>query len=326
VTTDLAASLPMPPLDLLHRTGHMGDADPVAAYLENGRFLRGLIESFLPDDWSWSGKRVLDFGCGAGKVIRHFAAESADGEFWGCDIHGPSIDWMQSSLCPPFHAFECNEEPSLPQQNSYFDLIFAWSVYTHITDHWAGWLLEHHRTLADDGLLLASFLGEAMIEPLIGQQWDEDRIGMNALLAGHPWDLGGPIVFISPWWLRAHWGRAFEIVELRPYTGGNPPAGHGLVLLRRKPVKLTVDDLELIDPAEPREILALQHHIRQLRDETLDLRRAHADLAVQLHSAQLAAARSAEHEGASAPDARRATDSDPGLTGAGLWRRLRSRR
>ncbi|MBV9363211.1 MAG: class I SAM-dependent methyltransferase, partial [Solirubrobacterales bacterium] len=42
----------------------------------------------------------------------------------------------------------------------YFDLIFAWSVYTHITDRWAEWLLEHHRVLADDGLLFASFIGE----------------------------------------------------------------------------------------------------------------------------------------------------------------------
>jgi len=171
-------------------------------------------------------------------------------------------------------------------------LTFAMSVYTHITDHWAGWLLEHHRVLADGGLLLASFLGEAMMEPLIGEQWCEDRIGMNSLLAGHPWDLGGPITFISPWWLRMHWGRAFEILELRPYTGGDPPAGHGLVLMRKKSVQLTIEDLKRLEPGEPREIVALQHHTAQLRDETLQLRRAYKDLAGRLQAAEAAQAQS----------------------------------
>ena len=265
----------------------MGNVDPHRAYLDNGLYLRQLIESFLPPDWSWKGKRVLDFGCGAGKVIRQFADESSQAEFWGCDIHGPSIRWLQDNLCPPFSVFRCSEEPGLPQEDGYFDLIFALSVYTHITDHWAGWLLEHHRTLADRGLLFASFLGEAMMEPLIGQQWSEDEIGMNALLAGYPWDLGGPITFISPWWLKAHWGRAFEILELKPYTGGDPPAGHGLVLMRSKPVELTSEDLERLEPDEPREIMALRHHARQLRDETLQLRQAHKELASRLQAAEL---------------------------------------
>jgi hypothetical protein len=51
------------------------------------------------------------------------------------------------------------------------------SVYTHLTDRRAGWLLEHHRVLAPDGLLLASFLGEGMIAPLIGEKWDENKSG-----------------------------------------------------------------------------------------------------------------------------------------------------
>ena len=54
------------------------------------------------------------------------------------------------------------------------------------------------------------------MESLIGETWDEDRIGMNSLFHGHPWSLGGPISFNSPWWIRSHWGRAFEIEALDP--------------------------------------------------------------------------------------------------------------
>jgi SAM-dependent methyltransferase len=252
----------------------MGDRDPVGVYERTGRGHRELIEATLPGDWSWSGRRVLDFGCGVGRVLRHFGPETAEGEFWGCDIDRPSIAWMREHMSPPFHVFECDEAPSLPQQDRYFDLIYAFSVYTHLTDHWAGWLLEHHRVLADDGLLLASFLGEGMYWEQTGEEWDDDRVGMNTLAHGAPWDVGGPIILHSPWWLRAHWGRAFEILELRAHTGENRPAGHGLVLMRKKPAQLTTEDLERLEPGEPREITALEHQVEQLRDETLRLRDA----------------------------------------------------
>jgi SAM-dependent methyltransferase len=240
-----------------------------------GIFLRSFIEDALPSDWTWTGRRVLDFGCGAGRVLRHFASEAADGEFWGCDIDGPSIEWLRRNLCPPLHPdhlLQSLESPGLPLADGSFDLIYAISVYTHLTDDWAGWLLEHHRLLTEGGLLLATFLGEGAIEKWAGQKWNEDGIGMNALKAGTPWDLGGPITLHSPWWLRAHWGRAFDVLALRP--GGEKPGSHGLILLRRKPVHLTVEDLERLEPDEPREVSALRHHVQQLRDETLELRRA----------------------------------------------------
>ncbi len=278
--------LPLPPLDLLQRAGHVGDDDPQGAYLRLGFALRRQIDAILPSDWSWKGKRVLDFGCGAGKVLRHFAPEATEAEFWGCDIHEPSIEWVQRNICPPFRAFTCREDAGLPQPDGYFDLIFALSVYTHITDHWAEWLLEHHRALASDGLLLATFLGEGMSEQLTNEPWREDRIGMNMIRAGNPWDLGGPTTLLSPWWLRAHWGRAFEVLDLWPYmapeprppAAEDPPMGQGMILLRRKPVRLVPQDLARLEPDEPRELQALQHNVRQLRDETVELRRQQNEL------------------------------------------------
>jgi SAM-dependent methyltransferase len=269
-------ALPYPPLHLLQRTGHVGNDKPEEAYEKVGLGIRGIIESLLPAPWTWDGKRVLDFGCGAGRILRHFLPETARAEFWGCDIDEPSVEWVRKNLCPPFNAFPCKEEPGLTVSDGFFSVIYAISVFTHLTDHSSGWLLELHRALAPGGLLFATFLGEGMIDQLIGESWDENLIGFNTLLHGNSWDTGGPLTFISPWWIRAHWNRAFEIVNLRPHTCRSPedgkPQGHGLVLLRKRSVKLSIEDIDRPEPDEPREFSALRHNRKQLSQELITLR------------------------------------------------------
>jgi SAM-dependent methyltransferase len=252
----------------------MGDEDPVGVYESSGGMHREILDDILPADWSWRGKRILDFGCGVGRVLRQFLPEAGEAEFHGCDLDTRSVEWLQRNFSPPFHIFESGEKAGLPQEDGFFDLIYAFSVYTHFTDNWAEWMLEHHRVLADDGIFFATFLGEGMLEFLTGEKWDEDRIGMNTLLHGYPWDLGGPLAFNSPWWLRAHWGRAFDIVYLEPRTEPDVES-HGVVVARKKPVELTVEDLKALEPDEPREITALLHHVEQLSQECIDLRVSH---------------------------------------------------
>ena len=270
----LPTELPYPTGKLLGRIGPMGEEDPHGVYEASGRMHRQMLDDILPEDWDWEGKRVLDFGCGVGRVLRHFLPEAGEAEFYGCDLDTPSVEWLQQSFSPPFQIFESGEKAGLPQEDGFFDLIYAFSVYTHFTDNWAEWLLEHHRVLADGGILFATFLGEGMLEPLTGEKWDEDRIGMNPLLPGFPWDKGGPIAFNSPWWLQAHWGRGFEIVTLLPRTEPDVES-HGVIVARKKPVDLTVEALKALEPGEPREIKALEHLVEQLSRECVDLRVSH---------------------------------------------------
>jgi tetratricopeptide (TPR) repeat protein len=194
----------------------------------------------------------------------------------------------------------CGEEPGLPFADGFFSLIYAISVFTHLTDHATGWLLELHRTMADGGLLMLTFLGEGMID-LINEPWEEDRIGFNPTQHGTSWDLGGPVTFISPWWIREHWGRAFEIVELRPHTSlqEGKPTGHGLALLRKRHGHFSAADIDAPAPNEPREARALQHNVRQLSGELIQLRQKlakqiaemarHAEAEAKAHAEQSAA-------------------------------------
>jgi SAM-dependent methyltransferase len=218
---------------------------------------------------------VLDFGCGAGRVVRHFADEAAVATFVGCDIDEPSIEWARANLSPPFSFFVNEEAPPLAQPDASFDLVYAFSVFTHITDEWSGWLLELHRILSEGGLLVVSVLGGAMSESAAGEPWYPDRIGMNVLDRSQPWSAGGPTVLLSEWWLRAHWGRIFDVVLYQP---GAEPGQQDLVLLRRRPVEATREELERSEPREPRELAALMHNVRQLHRESAILREELAQL------------------------------------------------
>lgn len=271
---DREQAAPLPPRPLALRAGVPDPADVLVSYRAVGRDSRTTILELLASDgvrFGFDGARVLDFGCGSGKVMRHFLPEAEVGDLWGCDIDARSIDWINAELSPPLHAFTNGPVPPLDQPAGSFDLVWSVSVFTHLTDHWAGWLAELHRVLRPGGLAIISFLGGAMYEAWTGQAWEPDRIGMTVLDHGQGWELGGPTVFHSPWWLREHWGRAFEIVQMRE---GSAPREHGLVLLRRRAgVEVTPALLEHIDAArEARELEALRHQVRLLHGESSRLR------------------------------------------------------
>jgi SAM-dependent methyltransferase len=198
-------------------------------------------------------------------------------EFVGCDVHAPSISWAQENLNLPAQLIVADPDPPQRFPGDHFDLIWALSVFTHLTDNWAEWLCELHRVLGRDGLLLATFHGEGTWDILSAEpwkeEWDEDRIGMNVVQPYLSWDDGGPGVFHSRWWLEAHWGRAFEVVEVR--TSGfdsKVGEGHGTALLRKKEGQPTAEELKRPQPDEPREYLALRHNVSQLSLEIRALR------------------------------------------------------
>lgn len=245
-------------------------SDPTRVYEQMGAETKSALLKLLPEDWSFSGKRVLDFGCGSGRTLRQFLAEAQDGEFWGADIDAPSLEWMERVLCPPLHAWRSAAGPPLGLEPASFDLVWAISVFTHLPSSSSlSWLVELHRLLKPGGFLIATYHGRWNSEFIAGEPWDENRVGMNVLRHNQAWDDGGPMVLMSDWWVDEHWGRAFAIVgrlsHIHNFTW---------VLLRKLDVDLTPEDLET-PSGDPREYVALRHNLRQVQRE-VELHAAHA--------------------------------------------------
>jgi SAM-dependent methyltransferase len=158
-------------------------------------------------------------------------------------------------------------EPPLPHPDGSFDEIRALDAFTWLVNGWAEWLLELRRVLAEDGVLAIGLADTATFEALFKEPWDESRIGMTVLAALN--GAGSSVVFHSEWWIRAHWGRAFEIVAVEERDDRR------LATLRRSGGAVSAAELERADPGDHRELEAARANGAYLREqlESSELRR-----------------------------------------------------
>ena len=126
-----AAGLPVPPARLRAQVGP-AHAD-AAFFLRTGRTQADLIRSLVREGGSSVEdlEAILDFGCGCGRVLRHWG-ELPRTRVFGCDIDPRMVQWCDANL--PFAVVSVNDlAPPLPYADSAFDLVYAFSVFTHLS-------------------------------------------------------------------------------------------------------------------------------------------------------------------------------------------------
>lgn len=106
-------------------------------------------------------KRILDWGCGPGRIIRHFPAEIGNGcEYFGTDYNEKSIAWCSENL--PDIQFNTNSlVAQLPYEDHSMDVIYGLSIFTHLSEqmHY-DWYNELYRVLKPNGIMLLSTQGD----------------------------------------------------------------------------------------------------------------------------------------------------------------------
>jgi SAM-dependent methyltransferase len=110
-------------------------------------------------------RRVLDFGCGCGRIIRHIRTMSP-ADLHGSDLNPDLIDWCQRQLT--FGRFLCNGlAPPLSYHRDSFDLVYSISVLTHLDEDLQNqWLEELRRILTPGGALLVTTHGDSCFDGL----------------------------------------------------------------------------------------------------------------------------------------------------------------
>jgi SAM-dependent methyltransferase len=122
------------------------------------------------------GSRILEMGCATGRMIRHLKPFAESSEIWGVDVSAPLINWCKANLCPPFNFATTTQLPHLPFEDSYFDLIYTGSVFTHIDDLAEAWLLELRRIVRPKGRLYVTIHDRHTIK-LLDDGYYYDRSG-----------------------------------------------------------------------------------------------------------------------------------------------------
>lgn len=111
---------------------------------------------------------VLDFGCGPGRVIRHFKAAYPHMRLCGADIDPEAIEWCAGNLNDVGEFYVNDILPPLPYPDETFDFIYTVSTFTHMPESMQfAWLLELRRILKRGGHLLATVHGPAMVDYII---------------------------------------------------------------------------------------------------------------------------------------------------------------
>lgn len=111
------------------------------------------------------GRRILDFGCSNGRIIRNLAA-FYNIEAFGCDPRSQSIEFAKQNF-DQVEWFVSNEEPPIINEKSKFnsfDMVFAISVWSHFSsDRAKEWFDEMARIIVPGGSLIFSTHGTRSI-------------------------------------------------------------------------------------------------------------------------------------------------------------------
>jgi len=227
VSAPSGLDLPVPPAELRHR---VAGEDSAARFLERGRasyhdLARALAGVGRSLD---SFERILDWGCGCGRVTRWLREDLGDRELVGVDIDSLAIRWCAQYL--PFGRFvTCEPRPPLDFPDAHFDLVINHSVLSHLDRSMQDeWLAELHRIVRPGGLIVLSVQGDSAFAAM-SASWGSSRaaerrrvLETDGLLhitddeAGSPFPDFYRSTFHATWYVFAHWAQRFPIRAFYP--------------------------------------------------------------------------------------------------------------
>lgn len=168
--------------------------------------------------------RVLDFGCGAGRIARFTVKDTS---VFGCDINAAGVEFCNRRL-EAGEFYRNDHLPPLRYASGTFDLVYSISVFSHLRrDVEEAWLQELARVGAPGCVYLLTIQGEWMIDQTLGPDADDARSAGFLYLPTHErhGDANDfPDYYESSYhtsaYVRQQWSKHFEIIDI--IQGDNP--------------------------------------------------------------------------------------------------------
>lgn len=184
------------------------------------------------------GARILDYGCGWGRLTRFFARDVAPGSLCGCDPVQSILDVCEETRVPADLRI-CDFVPERLPFEEGFDLVFSFSVLTHISEaaHLSV-LRAIHASLKPGGILVVTIRPPAylalsdLMHPALRDLGADPLAALASprhIFVPHPADSSHPQfhgedmsygeAVISLPYVRERWSNLYELLDVSMLTG-----------------------------------------------------------------------------------------------------------
>lgn len=178
--------------------------------------------------------RILDFGCGWGRIARFFLKEVPAEQLFGVDVVDILVKACQDTIASSqFQVIE--QRGNLPFNDGSFDVVFANSVFSHLDeDLHLRWIAEIERVLAPGGVAAITVIaaeafnrwlaaGNEQTKRFLDKIGDEASVRRRVEANEFVWCdtsrvgvLEGYGITVTPIpWLREHWPAGLTVHNVR---------------------------------------------------------------------------------------------------------------
>ena len=175
--------------------------------------------------------RILDFGCGWGRITRFFPYLTSFDKITGMDVDEEMIGWAQR-LMPHISFVAIEEGQSLPVEDGAFDLVISNSVFSHLSSQAHIFCInELARVTRPGGLIVVTTINELDLEKFyvnykpstkknILKKFGSKKKALRTLAeVGFLYDTDNKrwknygMAFCTDNWLLVNWGRHFRLLN-----------------------------------------------------------------------------------------------------------------
>ncbi|MDX9755540.1 MAG: class I SAM-dependent methyltransferase [bacterium] len=215
---ELYTGMPIPPPHLISRVDEQSSGEFYQLKgIQNFLEFRKRIETHVG---AMEINRLLDWGCGSGRLLGFFYYYSNIPELYGCDIDQEAIEWAQKNYSKAqFTAISPYPPTDYPADT--MDIIIGFSVFTHLDrKNQLGWLQEMKRILRPGGLFIATVHGlvaaRTILDPTAMEIFLQEGFydnGEDQRLRGVAPEDYYRAVFMTKAYIQNEWSPFFEVAE-----------------------------------------------------------------------------------------------------------------